>query len=67
MKLGASHSTYGCYTMGKLMILALRADHKARRDAAYTLQGFHDAFIKLGPSPIPLVRQALLGDGGALS
>ncbi len=30
------------------------------------LQRFHDAFIKLGPLPLPLIRKAMLGDVGAL-
>lgn len=28
--------------------------------AAFTLQGFHDAFLRQGFPPIPLIRQALL-------
>jgi uncharacterized protein (DUF885 family) len=34
--------------------------------ARYSLQGFHDAFIKLGPLPLPLVRKAMLGAVGTL-
>jgi uncharacterized protein (DUF885 family) len=63
---GTSDATYGYYTMGKLMILKLRADYKAKMGAQYSLQGFHDAFIKLGPLPLPLIRQAMLGDVGEL-
>jgi hypothetical protein len=29
--------------------------------AEYTLQKFHDAFIALGPLPLPLIRKAMLG------
>jgi uncharacterized protein (DUF885 family) len=64
-KRGTSDATYGYYTMGKLMILKLREDYKAHQEkmgAAYSLQGFHDAFIKLGPLPLPLIRRAMLGD-----
>ena len=50
--------------MGKLMILKLRDDYKAKKGAAYSLQGFHDAFIKLGPLPLPLIRRAMLGEVG---
>ena len=50
--------------MGKLMILKLRDDYKAKMGAQYTLQGFHDAFIKLGPLPLPLIRKAMLGEAG---
>jgi uncharacterized protein (DUF885 family) len=63
-KRGTSDPTYGYYTMGKLMILKLRDDYKAKAGAQYSLQGFHDAFIKLGPLPLPLIRVAMLGEAG---
>jgi uncharacterized protein (DUF885 family) len=65
-KRGTSDPTYGYYTMGKLMILKLRDDYRAKLGATYTLQGFHDAFIKLGPLPLPLIRRAMLGGTGSL-
>jgi uncharacterized protein (DUF885 family) len=52
--------------MGKLAILKLRDDYKAKVGAAYTLQGFHDAFIKIGPLPMPLIRKTMLGEAGSL-
>jgi uncharacterized protein (DUF885 family) len=61
-KRGTADATYGYYTMGKLMIMKLREDYRAKMGAAYSLQGFHDAFIKLGPLPLPLVRKAMLGE-----
>ena len=51
--------------MGKLMILKLRDDYKAKMGSQYSLQGFHDAFIRLGPLPLPLIRRAMLGSSGA--
>jgi uncharacterized protein (DUF885 family) len=63
-KRGTSDPTYGYYTMGKLMILKLRDDYKAKAGAQYSLQGFHDAYIKLGPLPLPLMRIAMLGEVG---
>jgi len=63
-KRGTSDPTYGYYTMGKLMILKLRDDYKAKQGNAYSLQGFHDAFIKLGPLPLPLMRKAMLEEVG---
>jgi uncharacterized protein (DUF885 family) len=60
----AGDPLYGYYTMGKLMILKLRDDFKAKQGASYSLQGFHDAFIKLGPLPLPLIRRAMLGEIG---
>jgi uncharacterized protein (DUF885 family) len=65
-KRGTSDATYGYYTMGKLMILKLRDDYKAKKGAQYSLQDFHDSFIKLGPLPLPLMRKAMLGEAGNL-
>jgi uncharacterized protein (DUF885 family) len=66
-KRGTSDPTYGYYTMGKLMILKLRADYKTKLGAEYSLQKFHDTFIGLGPLPLPLMRRAMLGgDSGSL-
>jgi len=61
-KRGAGDPLYGYYTMGKLMILKLRADFTRQLGDAFTLQKFHDAFIQLGPLPLPLIRKAMLGD-----
>ena len=61
-KRGAGDPLYGYYTMGKLMILKLRDDYRKKVGDAYSLQKFHDAFIQLGPLPLPLVRRALLGE-----
>lgn len=65
-KRGTADALYGYYTLGKLMLLKLRADYAAKLGAAYTLQRFHDAFIKIGPLPIALVRKAMLGEEGSL-
>lgn len=65
-KRGTSDATYGYYTMGKLMILKLRDDYRAKVGAQYSLQAFHDAFIKLGPLPLPLIRKAMLGETGKI-
>ena len=65
-KRGTSDPTYGYYTMGKLMILKLRDDYRAKKGARFSLQDFHDTFIKLGPLPLPLVRKAMLGETGRL-
>ena len=63
-KRGTADPTYGYYTMGKLMILKLREDYKSKQGSAYSLQQFHDTFIKLGPLPLPLMRKAMLGAVG---
>jgi uncharacterized protein (DUF885 family) len=65
-KRGTSDATYGYYTMGKLMILKLRDDYKARQGTGYSLQEFHDTFIGLGPLALPLIRKAMLGEVGEL-
>ncbi|HKT79287.1 MAG TPA: DUF885 domain-containing protein [Vicinamibacterales bacterium] len=65
-KRGTADALYGYYTMGKLAILKLREDYKQKLGPDYTLQKFHDAFVSLGPLPLPLVRRALLGSAGEL-
>jgi uncharacterized protein (DUF885 family) len=65
-KRGTADALYGYYTMGKLMILKLRDDYKAKMGAQYSLEQFHDDFIKRGPLPLPLMRKAMLGNVGQL-
>jgi uncharacterized protein (DUF885 family) len=61
-KRGTSDPTYLVYTLGKLEILKLREDYKAMKGGKYTLQGFHDAFLRQGNPPVKIVRRALLGN-----
>jgi uncharacterized protein (DUF885 family) len=61
-KRGTSDPTYLYYTLGKLEILKLREDVRRKQGAAFTLQGFHDAFLSQGFPPIRIVREAMLGD-----
>lgn len=49
------------YTLGKLMILKLRADWQAKLGADYSLKTFHDTFLSYGCAPIPVIRAAMLG------
>lgn len=65
-KRGTSDALYGYYTMGKLGILKLRDEYKAKLGAQYSLQKFHDEFIRLGPLPLPLIRKAMLGEKGQI-
>jgi len=65
-KRGTSDALFGYYTMGKLAILKLRADYQKQMGPAFRLQDFHDRFIALGPLPLPLVREAMLGSRGEL-
>jgi len=59
-KRGTSDPTYLYYTLGKLEILKLRADLKAKQGAAFNLQQFHNNFMRQGPVPIKIMRQAML-------
>src|SRR5579863_4922842 len=57
-----SDPTYLYYTLGKLEILKLREDYRKMRGAAFSLQEFHDTFLKQGFPPVKIVRRAMLGD-----
>ena len=61
-KRGTTDATYLYYTLGKLQILKLRDDLKKKEGAKFSLQQFHDDFLKQGFPPIRIVRRALLGD-----
>ncbi len=61
-KRGTSDPTYLYYTLGKLEILKLREDLRKKQGAAFSLEKFHDDFMKQGFPPIKIVRRALLGD-----
>jgi uncharacterized protein (DUF885 family) len=61
-KRGTSNPTYLYYTLGKLEIMKLREDYKKKRGGAFTLEEFHDRFMREGSPPIKIVRKALLGD-----
>ncbi|HLI84752.1 MAG TPA: DUF885 domain-containing protein [Bryobacteraceae bacterium] len=61
-KRGTSDPTYLVYTLGKLEILKLRDDYKRLKGAQFSLQSFHDAFLKQGMPPVKIVRRALLGN-----
>jgi uncharacterized protein (DUF885 family) len=61
-KRGTSDPTYLYYTLGKLQIMKLRDDYRAKKGAAFSLEEFHDSFMQQGFPPIKIVRKALLGD-----
>jgi uncharacterized protein (DUF885 family) len=60
---GASDPTYLYYTLGKLEIMKLREDMKKKQGAAFSLEEFHNDFLRQGFPPIRIVREAMLGDG----
>ena len=61
-KRGTSDPTYLYYTLGKLQILKLREDYKKLKGAQFSLEEFHDSFMKQGFPPIRIVRRAMLGN-----
>jgi hypothetical protein len=61
-KRGTGDPTYLYYTLGKLEIMKLREDLKAKQGAAFSLEKFHDEFLKQGFPPIKIVREAMLGN-----
>jgi Bacterial protein of unknown function (DUF885) len=67
---GTYDPAYLNYTLGKLMILKLRADWLAKAGAAADDKSrwheFHDKFLSYGGPPIPLLRKELVGEGGSV-
>jgi len=61
-KRGTSDPTYLYYTLGKLEILKLREDYKKKMGDKYSLEGFHNDFLKQGFPPIKLIRRVMMGD-----
>jgi uncharacterized protein (DUF885 family) len=61
-KRGTEDPTYLYYTLGKLEIMKLRADVEKKEGANFSLQKFHDDFMREGGAPIKIVRRAMLGD-----
>jgi hypothetical protein len=61
-KRGTTDATYLYYTLGKLQIMKLRADVEKKEGAQFSLERFHDDFLKQGFAPVKIVRRALLGD-----
>lgn len=61
---GTFDATYGYYTLGKLMILELRDDYRHAMGGAYSLRGFHDAFMHAGPLPLRLAKKVIFREAG---
>ena len=61
-KRGTSDPTYLYYTLGKLEIMKLREDMKKKQGAAFSLEEFHNNFLRQGFPPIKIVREAMMGD-----
>jgi uncharacterized protein (DUF885 family) len=61
---GTFDATYLVYSIGKLMLMKLRADYRAREGNAFSLRSFHDTLLGNGGLPIWAHRQLMLGPGG---
>jgi uncharacterized protein (DUF885 family) len=59
---GTYDPQYLDYTLNKLMILKLRNDWTATRGGRKAWKAFHDQFLSYGGPPVPLVRQAMMGE-----
>ncbi len=61
-KRGTSDPTYLVYTLGKLEILKLRADYKQKMGDKFSLEQFHNEFMRQGYPPIKIIREKMLGN-----
>jgi uncharacterized protein (DUF885 family) len=61
-KRGTGDPLYLYYNLGKQQILKLRADYQKKMGDKFTLQDFHDTFMREGQPPIKEVRHLMLGD-----
>jgi hypothetical protein len=63
---GTFDPMYLVYSVGKLMLMKLRADYKQQQGKAFSLRAFHDTLLGNGTAPFWLHRQLMLGgaDGG---
>lgn len=62
---GTFDPMYLSYTLGKLIILKLRDDYRAKVEAdggTFSLMEFHDRLLSYGAAPLPVIRRAMLGD-----
>jgi len=59
---GTFDPSYILYTAGKLMVLKLREDYKARQEGRFSLRAFHDQLLANGTVPMWLHRALMLGE-----
>jgi uncharacterized protein (DUF885 family) len=62
-KRGTADALYLYYTLGKLEIMKLREDVQKKQGAAFSLEQFHDAFMRQGTAPVSIIRKTMLHDG----
>lgn len=53
---------YFAYTLGKIQILKLRDEAKAKLGPKFSLKRFHDALLSHGAPPVPLLRERVLAE-----
>jgi uncharacterized protein (DUF885 family) len=63
-KRATSDPTYLYYNLGKLQILKLREDYRKQQGSKFTLQDFHDRFMRQGSVPMKIIRKSMLGTDG---
>jgi len=61
---GTSDPTYLYYNLGKLQILKLREDYRKQQGSKFTLQEFHDRFMRQGSVPMKIIRKSMLQSDG---
>jgi uncharacterized protein (DUF885 family) len=61
---GTFDPTYLVYSIGKLMLMKLRADYRAQQGSGFSLRAFHDTLLGNGAMPIWAHRQLMLGHAG---
>jgi uncharacterized protein (DUF885 family) len=62
---GTIDPTYLVYTLGKMEIMRLREDYRARMGDAFRLGEFHDQLLSYGMPPVKIIRLAMLGDASS--
>jgi uncharacterized protein (DUF885 family) len=61
---GTFDPMYLNYTLGKLQLMKLREEYKLLKGRDFSLKTFHDTLLSFGAPPIPLIREAVLGERG---
>src|SRR5205085_536332 len=59
---GTLDPTYLVYTLGKMQIMKLREEYRARMGASFKLGEFHDRLLSYGMPPVKIIRLAMLGE-----
>ena len=52
---------YFAYTLGKLIIMKMRADWTAGRGGRTAWKAFHETLLSHGSAPLPVLRKAMMG------